>query len=373
MSTAGLWGTAKNGWGITGVLLGTSALVNTQVDSRYLSDFALRSPPWAFLVAVAGILVLNHWQESLLLIASMGMQGSFLITHQIELTQNEWNLLVLRRLVLIAVCIWAAYLRSQLEQKHSEQVEQQSRLQSKLEQSLRASILAHEIRQPLSHVIIGCKLLCFRTAQKSDLPTKVRTEIRQIQQSAEEVDQLVGTVTRLLREDKKSFETIDVTSLVENRLKRWKHKEENSRIDIEFKSSMNHQCVHGDKNQLLIAIDNLLKNASDAANKNWRRKRRIQVSVTRKRGNVLVQVADSGKGLPSKKSQELLLESKGESGMGVGIMYVETIALGHSGELILGSSKQLGGAQICMRLPANPCAPSANNDKGWQSEQVQNR
>jgi len=372
MSAAGLRGTAKNSWGITGVLLGTSVLVHTQVDSRYLSDFALRSPPWAFLVAVAGILVLNHWQESLLLIASMGMQGSFLITQEIELTQNEWTLLVLRRLVLIAVCIWAAYLRSQLEQKHSEQVKQQGRLQSKLEQSLRASILAHEIRQPLSHVIIECKLLCFRTAQKSDLPTKVRTEIRQIQQSAEEVDQLVGTVTRLLREDKNSFETVDVTSLVENRLKRWKHKEENTKIDIEFKRSMNHQCVHGDKDQLLLAVDNLLKNASDAANKNYRRKRRIQVSVTRKRGNVLLQVADSGKGLPSKRSQELLLESKGESGMGVGILCVETIALGHSGELILGSSKQLGGAQICLSLPANPCAPSANNDKAWQSEQVQN-
>lgn len=104
-----------------------------------------------------------------------------------------------------------------------------------------------------------------------------------------------------------------------------------------------------DREDLLEFLGNLLENATK-----WARGT-IHLSVEKNDGSVSFCVEDDGPGFP--QGQETLLQERGlradqrTPGQGLGLAIVaEGVAL-YGGQLTLGRSARLGGAQVCLTFP----------------------
>ncbi len=114
----------------------------------------------------------------------------------------------------------------------------------------------------------------------------------------------------------------------------------------------NPSWVRGDASQLQMAINNLIRNALEAMQSQGRSQAVDQLAVTlRQQGDqAVLTIADSGPGFPPGAS-ELPLTSTKLEGSGLGLFVVRTTLEHHNGQLKIGRSRELGGAEVQLLLP----------------------
>ena len=83
-------------------------------------------------------------------------------------------------------------------------------------------------------------------------------------------------------------------------------------------------------------------------------------------------VADSGPGLHGRSLQSLTLASSKSDGMGLGLFTTALIAEQHRGSLVVGASRELGGAELRLQLPCLPAPPQAGQLQTLSSETPRN-
>lgn len=115
--------------------------------------------------------------------------------------------------------------------------------------------------------------------------------------------------------------------------------------------------LEGDATQLQSAINNLLQNAIDALLLHSRNDRRLHLALTREASRVRLRIADSGPGFADHAPAIPLSTSKPQ-GSGLGLFVVRTAMQNHGGQLTLGRSARLGGAEVELTWPL-PASPSA--------------
>ncbi|GMU43519.1 MAG: HAMP domain-containing protein [Xanthomonadales bacterium PRO6] len=112
---------------------------------------------------------------------------------------------------------------------------------------------------------------------------------------------------------------------------------------------------HGDKGDLMELMGNLLDNAFK-----WCRRRVLLTSepisdARTRRPGLLLRVEDDGPGIPDDKIGEVLKRGvRGDErvqGHGIGLSIIGDIVASYGGEMKIGRSKVLGGAQFEVRLP----------------------
>jgi C4-dicarboxylate-specific signal transduction histidine kinase len=116
------------------------------------------------------------------------------------------------------------------------------------------------------------------------------------------------------------------------------------------------EFVVGDRVQIEQIFSGLLRNACEAVA--GRPERRIAIGSTRRDGEILVRIEDSGPGLPAGGAETVFdpqFTTKG-AGRGLGLAICKTIVDGHGGRIWAEASEH-GGAAICLALPdADPSA-----------------
>jgi signal transduction histidine kinase len=110
--------------------------------------------------------------------------------------------------------------------------------------------------------------------------------------------------------------------------------------------------VHADREHLLRAVNNLLKNAVQSIPEG--RIGRIQVMLAREGPHVLLSVADNGSGIPDHVRDRIFTPSftTKSSGMGLGLAMVKRIAEQAGGSVRFSSS--LEGTTFVLELPLCP-------------------
>jgi C4-dicarboxylate-specific signal transduction histidine kinase len=112
--------------------------------------------------------------------------------------------------------------------------------------------------------------------------------------------------------------------------------------------------ITGDGAQLQMAVVNLIRNALQAMEIQAPASRRLQLGLLQTPEAVAIQVADSGPGFPddfdNSRSWELLKSTK-ITGMGIGLFVAQAAATNHRGNLRIGRSAELGGAEVVIELP----------------------
>lgn len=338
-----------NGWGRTAGLVLTLLVVSTVVDSRFNGSLELRSPPWSLLVVFAGVLVLNTGQEALLALVFLLVE----LQHDLAMRLEPWgagtNALFLRRSLILLVCIWAAQVRSRLNQQRRQLESSHQELARKLSQSLQASAMAHELRQPLSQLLLQTRLVQYRAEQGSALSPPLEEALKGVLASAEQLNRLVAAISQLLKPSPSPNETVDLAAVVNGCVKQISPQLRHAVVDLHCSGLERPLLITGQQQQLAIACSNLLNNAIEALDQQAP-PRQLAIRLHEQAGQAVLVVSDNGPGLPSTQLRDLLMGSAKAEGMGVGLLTVQSIAQRHGGALRLGQSEELGGAEVELSL-----------------------
>lgn len=227
---------------------------------------------------------------------------------------------------------------------------QQALLEEKLERGLQASALAHELRQPLSHLLMQSRLMQCRVEGGAVDPEAVLEGVQNLQHSAQQINQLIDTITALLRGQPGQKEPVDLVTLVQDSIASCCAERSLRQIQLHLNLPAEPMVLELNKAQISIAIRNLLVNAQQALLNVEPQHRHLAVTLDQKVEQILLRVADSGPGLPSHSLRELMMNSSTVGGMGLGLMTVHAIAKQHQGLLILGRSQALRGAECSLWL-----------------------
>jgi two-component system nitrogen regulation sensor histidine kinase NtrY len=113
------------------------------------------------------------------------------------------------------------------------------------------------------------------------------------------------------------------------------------------------------------ALANVLKNASEGVAARTAQEPdhpgRITARLVLDGEDAVFEVEDNGVGLPQRDRDRLTepYVTTREKGTGLGLAIVKRVLEDHGGRLQLGDSSALGGAKVCLRLPAQEIAPAA--------------
>lgn len=208
-----------------------------------------------------------------------------------------------------------------------------------------AAEIAHEVRNPLGSLELCSTMLL---EDLGDQPAS-RELAEQILLG---VRRLAGTVTRLLstvRGSRGEPRVQDVTALVDEVRAFVEPVARSRRLHLEFRQvgQAIEACVDGEG--LRQALLNLLGNAFEATPEGGR----VRLVLRSSGQDLLVEVADSGPGIPSGDREKVLeaFYSTRPEGTGLGLAVVERVAQAHGGGVEIDDAPE-GGALVRMRLGA---------------------
>jgi signal transduction histidine kinase len=281
--------------------------------------------------------------------------------------------LVVNAAALTLVAAWAWWLRgrrAELEalvasrtrelvtaREHEKQIEEEARitLAKKLRSSLSAAAIAHEINQPLSRILLRCRL---GQRENSNGAGESSGEFG-LAAFAADAEQVVTTIEKmnvLLRNVQTTHTEIDLTQVVRSSLFQVKQLLDKHDTTVRTTLPFGSCTIEGDDVQLQLAIVNLLKNSIEAIATGGGPRREIDVNVEDRPDAVIVEVSDSGPGWPGGTIEAALLATTKTSGAGVGLFVVSTAVENHRGTVEIGDSP-LGGAVFRLTFPRSKDRP----------------
>jgi len=232
-----------------------------------------------------------------------------------------------------------------------------------------AASIAHEIHNPLDSVAN----LHFLLADEGD-PERRAEYLRMAQQELDRTMQISRTLLSLYREPKAPV-PVDLRELAESVLLLLERRlvQQNIQVEREY----NEPCVvEGFPAELRQVFTNILINALEAAGNNGRIRIRIDyVPAEEFRGaGVMVEVTDSGPGIPQQAEQNLFqpfFTTKGEDGTGLGLWVSKGIVQKHGGTIRIANShdEELRGACVRVYLPARTLASASTRATAHVSQE----
>lgn len=250
--------------------------------------------------------------------------------------------------------------------EHEKRIEEEARvmLETKLRSSLSAAAIAHEINQPLSRILLRCRLGLHDAATGDH----TRPETDGMAAVAADAEQVVTTIEKmkvLLRNVQTAHAEIDLAQVARSSLFQVKQLLKEHDVEAHQVLPADGCRMRGDDVQMQLAIVNLLRNAAEAIAAGGGSRREIRVTVEDAPAGAVIEVADSGPGWPGGTIDDSLLATTKASGAGVGLFVVRTTVENHGGTLEIVPSP-LGGAAFRLTFPrvtATPASAALGNQK----------
>jgi signal transduction histidine kinase len=223
---------------------------------------------------------------------------------------------------------------------------QRRMLKLKLESSLMASAVAHEIKLPLSTILLRTRLALDSAEAGSDTLAAVAND-------AQEVVRTIEKMNVLLRSVQTEHVRVDLTEVVRTCLIESREQLEQQGVTITHHGLDRPCLIDGDYGQLRIAVANILRNAAEALNalKGGSQTSLIEVTLRRGRRGVVLAIGDSGPGWSGAERDGGVLFTTKPTGSGLGLYVVRIVVTrNHRGKIALRRSR-LGGAEARLWFP----------------------
>ncbi|MEZ5540604.1 MAG: ATP-binding protein [Pseudomonadota bacterium] len=220
-----------------------------------------------------------------------------------------------------------------------------------------AADAAHELRTPLSAMKIHLHNLARDLPGENHNLSQLETATSRMQNVVEQILALYRTTPDELM---MRFEPVDLHALVQDFIARKYARFEARQQQLELDGTR--ACVPGDR----FALETLLQNLLDNAGKYTPAGGRIQVSVRPEGARIVLQVQDSGPGIPASQYERIFdrfyrlggdQHTSGVIGCGLGLSIVKHIAELHHAGITLGESDFASGLSISVSFPA--CDPES--------------
>jgi signal transduction histidine kinase len=230
-------------------------------------------------------------------------------------------------------------------------------LKLKLRSSLEAAAVAHEIKGPLSQILLSSQLLLNTDEPGQPADDTCRNELSGIARAAEQVLSTIEKMRCLLRNVQTSHQTLDLATVASSALLYVRPAAGKAAVQL-TSTGLERPCwIEGDSAQLQIAIVNVLRNGIEAL-QGRAEPRRLVLKLQSTADGARLQIEDNGPGLPPRSDLIEPLSSAQPKGSGLGLFVVQTTMDNHGGRLILGRSTGLGGASVTLILPCGHALPS---------------
>ncbi|MCA1055024.1 PAS domain-containing protein [Rossellomorea aquimaris] len=203
-----------------------------------------------------------------------------------------------------------------------------------------AAGIAHEIRNPLTSIKGFIQLLEENEHVAQNYLTVMSSEM-------DRINQIVGELLILSKPQMREFEPFDMRDVLDYIIKVMGHEALMNGINIHREQPETAMHVHGDRNQIIQVLINIVKNAIDAMTEGD-----IMIESTVSDTHITISVVDQGEGIPPdrlKRLGEPFFTLK-EKGMGLGLTISQKIVEDHKGRLHIES--EVGkGTRVDVRLP----------------------
>lgn len=216
--------------------------------------------------------------------------------------------------------------------------------------------VSHELKTPIGALMLLSEAVM---GAKND-PAEVSKFAQKMQQESRRLSELVQEIINLSRLQSSdplvSAYEVDIEEVVREAMNLSASIAEARRIEIDLNLNGD-AVVVGDRDQLIMAIHNLIENAINYSPEGTR------VTLTISEGEELVEVTvvDQGIGIPEEEQERIFerfyrvdpARSRETGGTGLGLSIVKHVALNHGGDIAVWSREGIGST-FALRLPKAP-------------------
>lgn len=217
-----------------------------------------------------------------------------------------------------------------------------------------AASIAHEVRQPLTAIIINARI-CLRwlSASEPDLE-EVKAGLMDIVTAGQRAEEVIKRNRELFRHHKVEAAPVDINAVIGDAAALVAARLRDNHIALVTSLGEGLPPVTGDRIELEQVLLNLIANSIDAMERVAPETRRIDISSSFSSEQfVQVTVADQGTGLDGVDIEKMftLSYTTKDSGTGVGLSVSRSIVEAHGGKL-WAERHQGRGATFCFTIPA---------------------
>ena len=271
-----------------------------------------------------------------------------------------WRMLSWAALVLAAAYAWQAWRRQTTERRRAEELLRLGQVARLNTLGELAAGVAHELNQPLTAVLANTQAAQRLLADDPPELPLAQTAMAQAVQQARRAAEVVGRLRRVV--ERPDTQGATAPTPLEHAARSALHL-----LEPEFKRRQTSVALDAETPPTVLAdpvaleqiVHNLLMNALQALEQVPTEHRHIRLRLGMEGHEGLLQVSDSGPGIPDDVLPRLFQPffSTREGGLGLGLSLCETLAVGMGGSL---SARNVSpqGAEFTLRLPlASPSSP----------------
>jgi two-component system, LuxR family, sensor kinase FixL len=224
-----------------------------------------------------------------------------------------------------------------------------------------AAALAHEIRQPLTAILINSQtaLRLIESQPSRDLEG-IRDILQQLVSDGRRAGEVIQRMRTFASKNEVPRGLIDLNSVVREAAQLVRHDTIRRRTEIRFALSDDPLVVFGDRVQLQQVVLNIVLNALEAVDQSPQSSRLVTIESSRAaQHTALLTVRDTGPGVPEDRLESIFAPfvTTKQNGMGMGLAISRTIVEAHGGVAWCESDRRVGGASIMVAIPLSPARP----------------
>ena len=218
-----------------------------------------------------------------------------------------------------------------------------------------AAALAHEIRQPLTAILINSQTAMRVLDAKTSDPDAVREILQQLAADGRRASEVVQRIRAFAKKGDVERGPIDLNAMLREAVQLVRHDTIRRRVEIRFALTHESLVVFGDRVQLQQVALNLVLNALEAlADRPLGAERLVLIETARAATHTaIVTIRDTGPGIAPERQAaifEPFITSK-PNGLGVGLSISRTIVEAHGGVIWCESDPAAGGAAFMVAFP----------------------
>lgn len=207
--------------------------------------------------------------------------------------------------------------------------------------------LAHEIRNPLSAIQMNMQMI----RRKIEPTGTIRENFSIVEGEIQRLNRLLNDVMDFARSQPLRLQTAELGDIVGRLMQLMSQRLEEQQVLTEVRIDAPLELVC-DPEQIQQVLLNLLLNALEAMKEKPAGERRLTVIAYNMDGMAVLQVSDSGGGIPTDKREQLFepFFTTKASGGGLGLSILQTIVVRHGGSVTVDSEPGVG-ATFTVTLP----------------------
>lgn len=209
---------------------------------------------------------------------------------------------------------------------------------------------SHEINNPLANIAARAQTLL-----RDETSSERRRSLEAIHQQAMRAHEMISDLMLFARPPKVVAEEFDLRELAEQVASDMKEETEQRQMKLSLELADTPCLIHGDRQQLLVAVAALCRNSMEAIGTGGAIK--VAVRTDDSQSHQVIEVSDDGPGISEEVRQHILEPffsgREAGRGLGFGLSKCWRIVTEHGGQMVVDDSRARG-ACISLILPERP-------------------